>query len=552
MNNDQKLPVLILNAVLLTGAASLVNTIILAGNGTVLLPELFLELLQLFLVAVLARYFRLAIGKYDRVILGRLRTDKLSDMKRINKPELLADHMQACHVSRQQTRTIMDENRQNNLIFAREMKDTVHLVTSVNGSVKAIIEEIDNFNTNLLSSSRAVDDISKALEKFSGQVENQTSSVIQTSAAIVQMDASINSVRLITEKKNATARELEKLTEKSRNQMDGMNRLIEEVSSHVDSIQDINSVIDNIAAQTNLLSMNAAIEAAHAGDRGRGFAVVAGEIRKLAESTSENATLISSTLKSILDKVSEVKAAGQDVMISFEGIGRESEDIVQGFRQIRDAAAELNSGSGEIVSATTVLNEVTDHISSVSREISANSREINKATGNIVNSSHESFTAIKKIEEASQDINMAFMTLSQSIINYESVMEKIQHFQNWEFGEGTGKSSFMKIILEHLLWVLKVRGVMDGKIATAGMELTSHHHCSLGKWIDSRPDREKKSGPLFETLMSEHEKLHKTVNTIISESGRMGIEEIEHLYGNLLVSSTGVIDILLKLGEEKN
>lgn len=471
---------LFLNGVFLIVAVSLPLTALLVpleGVRIIAVP-----LLTLILVVIQFRqvfdHFRTK-AQYDKIILGQLcdTSDGASMQDRGDPPRVLENHMMACTDSRQKTRNLIKDSESQAIDFAREMKQSVYLVTSINGSAKVISDKIEGLNSNLLSSSAAIEEISQTISNFSHEINQQSSSVIQTSAAVEQMDASIRNVREITQRKTNSSRDLQALTESNQKQMAAMNMLIEEVNGNVGAIQGIIGVINDIATQTGLLSMNAAIEAAHAGVAGKGFSVVAAEIRKLAESTTSNSALITATLETVMNNVSKVKQAGLEVFDSHQKISDETKDVVAAFNEISGATSELNIGSQEIVAASQSLNDITSHIRDGSLEIAQSAQEIRDAITAIVGVSGESTREITKISEVTQDINAMFITISSAIITYESHLEQILQFQNLQFGTKIPRLAVAKLILQHLLWVLKARGVIDGTVHIQDNAIIDHHGC---------------------------------------------------------------------------
>ncbi|HCC37599.1 MAG TPA: methyl-accepting chemotaxis protein, partial [Treponema sp.] len=134
---------------------------------------------------------------------------------------------------------------------------------------------------------------------------------------------------------------------------------IREIAKESEGLLEINSVMENIASQTNLLSMNAAIEAAHAGEAGKGFAVVADEIRKLAENSGEQSKTISAVLKKIKTSIDLITKSTSVVLDRFGTIEKEVEIVSNQETQIRNAMEEQGAGSRQILEAIGSLNSAT-------------------------------------------------------------------------------------------------------------------------------------------------------------------------------------------------
>ena len=136
-----------------------------------------------------------------------------------------------------------------------------------------------------------------------------------------------------------------------------------------DILMETSGIIQNIAAQTNLLSMNAGIEAAHAGEAGKGFAVVAGEIRKLAEESSSHGKTISNMLKDLKEKIERVSDSASVIEKHFDSISELVEKTKAMEHTIMDAMNEQNKGNEKILHTIDVINEVTHQVKDISHEM---------------------------------------------------------------------------------------------------------------------------------------------------------------------------------------
>ena len=182
---------------------------------------------------------------------------------------------------------------------------------------------------------------------------------------------------------------------------------IQEIARESEGLLEINAVMENIASQTNLLSMNAAIEAAHAGEAGKGFAVVADEIRKLAESSSEQSKTISSVLKKIKSSIDKITSSTENVLAKFEAIDRDIKTVSDQEENIRNAKEEQGHGSKQILEAIGNLNEITMQVKSGSIEMLEGSKEVIQESKNLERVTQEITGGMNEMASGADQINAA-------------------------------------------------------------------------------------------------------------------------------------------------
>jgi methyl-accepting chemotaxis protein len=214
------------------------------------------------------------------------------------------------------------------------------------------------------------------INKLNGQIADQAGSVSQSSSAIEEMLASIRSVSGALVKNAENINALAESAGVGRNDLQKVSGDIQEIARESEGLMEINSVIENIASQTSLLSMNAAIEAAHAGESGKGFAVVADEIRKLATSSADQSKTIGTVLKKIKESIDSITGSTGVAIKRFEVIEREVQIVSDQEAGIRGFMEEQQTGSQHILRAITRLNELTVQVKTMSEEMAAESKEV--------------------------------------------------------------------------------------------------------------------------------------------------------------------------------
>ena len=200
------------------------------------------------------------------------------------------------------------------------------------------------------------------LERLNEHLETQVTAISESSSSIEEMIANIQAVIGTLSRNSQNMEELQSASTAGHSSLNNVISDIKEIAAESQSLLEINSVMENIASQTNLLSMNAAIEAAHAGESGRGFAVVASEIRKLAESSSKQSNTIGAVLKKIKGSIDKIGRSTDTVMNKFQDIDGKVKTVVDQESSILDAMTEQGAGSSQILQAIAQVNEITSMV----------------------------------------------------------------------------------------------------------------------------------------------------------------------------------------------
>ncbi|GHU36908.1 methyl-accepting chemotaxis protein [Spirochaetia bacterium] len=255
---------------------------------------------------------------------------------------------------------------------------TASSVNEIAASIQSMKEQIHNQAEEVQKTGGVMEQIMSQADKLNGHIMEQSKSVSQSSAAIELMIANIHSAAGTLSRNAGNMVSLAEASETGRGDLETVSANIREIAHESEGLLGINAVIQNIASQTNLLSMNAAIEAAHAGEAGKGFAVVADEIRKLAENSAEQSEMVSTVLKKIASSIEMISKSTGIVIKGFETIAADIETVSNQESAVRMAMEEQETGSRSILEEITKLRSITDQVKTASSQIAAEGDEVKR------------------------------------------------------------------------------------------------------------------------------------------------------------------------------
>jgi methyl-accepting chemotaxis protein len=244
---------------------------------------------------------------------------------------------------------------------------------------------------------KALQNIKSSIELQDKLIDDQTESVNTSSSAIEEMTANIHSVSQTLAENSKNVEALTEASERGKTAVSAVAQEIQEIAKDSEGLLEINMVMNKIASQTNLLGMNAAIEAAHAGEVGKGFAVVADEIRKLAESSSKQSKTTADMLKKIKASIDNITKSSDEVIARFGAIDTEVKTVSEHELNIRHAMEEQEAGGKQILDSIARLREITVSVQKGSDDMSRSGDDLFRETGEFIKISNEALTGMTEI-----------------------------------------------------------------------------------------------------------------------------------------------------------
>jgi methyl-accepting chemotaxis protein len=286
-------------------------------------------------------------------------------------------------------------------VSIRESSDGLGVISRNMDSVQG---KTDVQLQSVIRTSESVEGIINHIHSLENAVTTQADTISRSSKSIEQMVKDIGSVRSVVHNAHDTTGRLGASSEAGRKMLTNLTEELTRIADQSAFLEEANAALVNIAAQTNILAMNAAIEAAHAGEAGKGFAVVAGEVRSLAELSNKESNSISEEIKNMRDGIEKMRQVSNETVGTLGNMFTEVTDMQSSFNSV-NAAVEAQAANGaQVLDALTSLQDTTEQVRTSSDEIQKESDSIYGTVENLKNISRDVNESILDVQKASKHI----------------------------------------------------------------------------------------------------------------------------------------------------
>ena len=319
------------------------------------------------------------------------------------------------------------------LRLEKSMGSAASSVDNIINSISSVKQEMDSQSLGMQEANSSATQIMARINKLNSSVAEQATCVNESSAAVDEMVANIRSVTQILEKNTSTVNKLGNASDEGRKSVQSAVLTADGIIQESAGLMEASKIIQNIASQTNLLAMNAAIESAHAGEAGRGFAVVADEIRKLAEQSNNQGKAINQSLKQLSASITNVSATTKEVQKHFEVIYDLAQTVQDQENVVMNAMTEQSAGNQQVLEAMRHINDSTTEVRDGAAEMLEGGKQIvkqmeilSKASEMIDEKMNIMSGNIGQITSAMEEVSLSS---SQNLEDVQNLSEKMKGFK---------------------------------------------------------------------------------------------------------------------------
>ncbi len=317
--------------------------------------------------------------------------------------------------------------------LSSNMSETASSINEISANIDGVKNQIINQSTGVTETSATMEEIIQTIHSLDERIANQVETLQSLITIIQESNRTTGETHNILNKNDELIESLVEESSQGKEVITNSEHKVKKILDESGSLLEASSIIQNIASQTNLLAMNAAIEAAHAGDAGKGFAVVADEIRKLAEESSSQAKMITTSLKNLSTEIGGISSSSSNIGESFMSIFDKVNQVKQrsaGIMKIAETRQEQSNKLLHLIeSIDGITNEVKDGSTEMlkgGKQVAIEMRKLDELTRRIGDSMNEMAVGATQINQAVQEVNDLTQHNKESINNLSEEVNKFK------------------------------------------------------------------------------------------------------------------------------